>query len=328
MGLWDIFKSAPDFGPRPEGGDALVDWCARRALYWAERHSLRRQGVLCTTAGDFAYPEVSGYYIPTLLDWDRERLAFQYARWLIRVQRRDGAWGGPGPDGDPYSFDVGQILKGLVAILPKYPEARAALVRGCEWLLGQFAASGQLTTPCDDAHLMMDGSRVPDAFHLYALQGLREAGRVLGREDFVAAVARSVDYYRGEEAVGRFRTLSHFHAYILEALWDLGCQEEARAGMDEVAAAQREDGAVPGVPGGVDWVCSTGLAQYALIWLKMGEPERARRAMEWLCAHQNEGGGFYGCYGGGWYFPEAEISWAVKYFLDAARWLRGQGNQG
>ena len=66
----------------------------------------------------------------------------------------------------------------------------------------------------------------------------------------------------------------------------------------------------------VDWICSTGMAQYAIIWLKIGQPEPARRAFHWLCAHQNRSGGFFGSYGGGDYFVDEEISWALKYFLD------------
>jgi malonyl-CoA O-methyltransferase len=52
--------------------------------------------------------------------------------------------------------------------------------------------------------------------------------------------------------------------------------------------------------------------------LKLGDRERADRAIEWLCRHQNPSGGFYGGYGpGADYFPDNEIAWAAKYFLDA-----------
>jgi hypothetical protein len=42
--------------------------------------------------------------------------------------------------------------------------------------------------------------------------------------------------------------------------------------------------------------------------------------MTYLKRIQNDGGGFFGSRGpGADYMPNAEISWAVKYFLDAHR---------
>ena len=40
--------------------------------------------------------------------------------------------------------------------------------------------------------------------------------------------------------------------------------------MTEVLRTQRRDGAVPAYPD-VQWVCSTGIAQYAGIWYRMGD---------------------------------------------------------
>jgi malonyl-CoA O-methyltransferase len=69
-------------------------------------------------------------------------------------------------------------------------------------------------------------------------------------------------------------------------------------------------------------VCSTGLFQYAVIWYKLGDLARADRAFNAACRLQNGTGGFYGSYGpGANYFPDEEIGWAVKYFLDAL-WLK------
>jgi malonyl-CoA O-methyltransferase len=69
-------------------------------------------------------------------------------------------------------------------------------------------------------------------------------------------------------------------------------------------------------------VCSTGIAQYALVWYRLGNTERADRALAYLERIQNKSGGFSGSYGeGAKYIPGAEISWAVKYFLDAY-WLK------
>ncbi len=47
--------------------------------------------------------------------------------------------------------------------------------------------------------------------------------------------------------------------------------------MAEVEEAQRRDGAIPAYPD-VQWTCSTGIAQYAGIWYRMGNQTCADRA--------------------------------------------------
>jgi malonyl-CoA O-methyltransferase len=105
----------------------------------------------------------------------------------------------------------------------------------------------------------------------------------------------------------------------MEALVELGELELARSGMADVERLQRKDGSIPAYPD-VDWICSTGIAQYAGVWYRLGERERADRALAYLERIQNDTGGFFGSRGrGASYMPGAEISWAVKYFLDAHR---------
>ena len=40
----------------------------------------------------YYYPEVTGYYIPTLMRWGFTDQAESYAKWLISIQHSDGAW--------------------------------------------------------------------------------------------------------------------------------------------------------------------------------------------------------------------------------------------
>ena len=78
----------------------------------------------------------------------------------------------------------------------------------------------------------------------------------------------------------------------------------------------------------MEWVCSTGIAQYAIIWYRLGDKHRGDLAIRYLEKIQNDSGGFFGSYGeGARYISGAEISWAVKYFLDAYMFkLRGWHN--
>ncbi|MEJ2564782.1 MAG: hypothetical protein P8141_02250 [Gammaproteobacteria bacterium] len=154
---------------------------------------------------------------------------------------------------------------------------------------------------------------------------LIQAGRLLGVPDYIEAANFVLSFYKRQEDLVPFNRLSHFHAYAMEALCELDEIELARRGMADVEKSQRRDGSVPAYPN-VEWVCSTGIAQYAIVWYRLGHKDRADRAIRYLEKIQNKSGGFFGSYGkGAQYISGAEISWAVKYFLDAyLLMLRGE----
>ena len=59
------------------------------------------------------------------------------------------------------------------------------------------------------------------------------------------------------------------------------------------------------------------MAQLAVAWYQIGDAVHADQALNYLESIQNPTGGFYGSYGkNALYFPNKEIGWAVKYFLD------------
>lgn len=282
-----------------------------RAMAWFKQHMIPGQGIIVHTRQPVAYPEVTGYWIPTLYAWNETELARDCTRWLLSIQLPDGAF--PAPDGVPYTFDTGQVMRGLVAALGDVEGAEAALRRACDWTLTQIEANGRLTTPSTELWTGI----ASDLIHVYVLPPLVEAGKRLGVPAYTDAAARVLAYYTAQPDLLPFNRLSHFHAYVMEALCELGELDLARQGMAEVEKIQRNDGSVPAYPN-VDWVCSTGLAQYAIVWYHLSQPERAERAIRYLETIQNKSGGFFGSYGpGAQYIPGGEISWGAKYFLDA-----------
>ena len=116
-----------------------------RAMDWFKAHLIPDQGIIVHTRQPVAYPEVTGYWIPTLYAWNERELARACTRWLLSVQLPDGAF--PAPDGIPYTFDTGQVMRGLVAALGDVDGAEGALRRACDWTLTQIEPSGRLTTP-------------------------------------------------------------------------------------------------------------------------------------------------------------------------------------
>lgn len=292
----------------------------RNARKWIYTNTVPGKGIrpsvgLDDTKTDIAYPEVSGYYIPSLLHYGFRDLAKQYAKWLLSIQHEEGAWYDY-LDKAPYVFDTGQILKGLIAIYPIMPEVKDSILKGCDYILSQIRPDGQLPSP--SLEFWPEGI-CTELIHLYCLKPLIDAARIFGCPRYETEARRVLAYYK-ENSMDKlldFHTLSHFYAYMMEALVDLGETEIAREAMDKVSKLQRKDGFIPAYKN-VKWTCSTGLFQFAVVWYKLGEKTKADLTFDYACSLQTKNGGWLGSYGkGAGYLQVREISWAVKYFLDA-----------
>ena len=295
-------------------GDALSP--PARALAWLRAGELPAGGIRVHSGHTAAYPEVTGYIVPTLLDYGDRALAARLVQWLVRVQRDDGAFADP-DWGKPYLFDTGQALRGLLAGLTLVPESREAARRAADYLCDRTLEGGRGGFQPNYA----DGATgdISEGIHLYVLPALVQAAGALESPRYRECAQHCLAFYRGAGDALRVGDLTHFLAYQLEALIDLGDAEAARPVLDDLQAQQAPDGSVR-ASAGARWVCAPGLAQLAICWYKIGQWEPADRAMAWLEAHQEPSGGFLGGYGpGATYFPEAELSWAAKFYLDAHR---------
>lgn len=297
----------------------------KKAISWIEANTIVEKtgkSIINNTNCHKGYPEVTGYYIPTLIRWGYRELAIDYAKWLISIQHDDGSWYDTFAQ-MPYVFDTAQILKGLLAAYSIWPDenVKNAIIKGAMWLAGNIQHDGRFKAA--DESIWKMPKAYSELIHLYCLSPIREVGIQFSRPELLKMVDLSIDYYKQNhmEEILHFDLLSHFYAYVMEALVDLGELELAKIAMNNIANFQTEDGAVPGY-NDVHWVCSTGLFQLALTWFRVGDIERGNKAFSYACRLQNESGGWYGSYPSvddesNDYFAASEISWAVKYFLDA-----------
>lgn len=287
-----------------------------RALQWGKRvHTigarLPREVVPPTE-------ETTGYFIPTLYQHGEKTLAIELAKWLASRQGSDGSFAAA--DGVPYTFDTAQVIRGFLAVLDDLPEVAEPLRRACNYVDRQIDADGRVHTVSYTQWHLVDGSVFSDYAHVYVLPPMLDAGRKLSEPRYIQAAQRGIKYFKEVPDLVEFKptlgNLSHIFGYIIEGLVELGEVDLAKKGLLNAAMIQKKNGAIPAYPG-VDWVCSTGMAQLAVAWYRLGEREAGDRILQYLQKIQNPSGGFYGSYGrNALYFADKEIGWAVKYFLD------------
>ena len=293
-----------------------------RAIQWIKRNTLAGGGIIVHSRQRVCYPEVTGYYIPTLLSVGERQLANQYADHLCSIQQADGSF--LDPDGKaPFAFDTGQVIRGWVELLPTRPELEKPVRRACEWLmLSADPATGRLLVPEGDAWSLSGRGSVSEGVHLYALWPLKRAGQLFQDQRYLDFVERSQRYYVGQVDLTNFEQshmLTHLFCYIQEALFDLGEHDLARKGMAHLARYQQDNGALPGYFD-VPWMCAPGQIQAAIVWYKLAQRARAERALAFAEQCMNPSGGFFGSYGvAADYFPAVELSWTTKFYLDACQ---------
>ncbi len=289
-----------------------------KAIQWVKNHRVPGGGILPHNCHTVATQEVTGYFIPTLLQLGEVKLAKELARWEASIQRSDGAF--EAPDGGAYTFDTAQVIRGFLSVLDEMPELEINLRRACDYVANNVTPEGKVTTPSYSTWECSDGTRFSEYTDLYVLHPLVEAGKRLSEPRYSEAAHRALAFFRGKPDLVEFKpnigTLSHIFGYMMEGLAQVGEYALAQQGLKQAAAIQQSNGAIPAYPG-ASWICSTGIAQLALAWYRIGKSEPAEKAVNYLSQIQNESGGFYGSYGpNGQYFANEEISWAVKFYLD------------
>ncbi len=305
------------------------------AIKWIHDHTVGDdEGIIVTTSKPVLYPEVTGYYIPSLLRVGETELAKKFAKKMCVIQKEDGSWYDP-DDRYPFIFDSCQILKGLVAIRNIMPEVDEHIIKGIDWVFSNLREDGHLVQSIRDIW-GTDDSHCNDLIHIYCMSPIFEAAKIFDRPEYADKANCVLDYYieNYRDRIVHYTLFSHFYAYVIEGLIDCGRVGIAKEAMVNFEKYRRSTGAICAY-NDVKWTCSTATFQFAIIWYKLGEKEKADKAYNYMCSLQNPTGGWYGCYTGSklnelrlrimhkigmtrdLYGRNAEISWANKFYLDA-----------
>jgi malonyl-CoA O-methyltransferase len=297
-----------------------------KSLDWVRRHQSSQGGIQVSSVNKNMYPEVTGYFIPSLIEWGEIELARQFGEALIKVQQVDGSFLDSGST-TKCVFDTGQITRGLYELYVYTNDVRflETLLKALNWINSTIDADGTVDAP----DVRVWGGVIPIGILLYSLEPALRISRNLKLN--VEKLNSAVDKLLQDKDLENFTSVSHFHAYIVEAMVDLGEIERAKSALFEVLDKRNLRDWIPGKPGH-KWVCSTAMFQYAVVCFKLGLSDEGNTLFLAATKLQNRSGGWFGSYGWpaksvaplgrlhsyfGMYFARTEIPWAIKYFLDA-----------
>jgi hypothetical protein len=243
-----------------------------------------------------AYPETTGYAIPTLLHYAhqtrgeqlRERVQHM-AQFLLSVQLADGSV--PVVNNEmfkvvqPCAFDIGQVIYGYLTAYQEFnqPDYLEAARRAGDWLIRDQEADGSWQRYT--YHNVVHAWEVRISWALLQLACASEDQR------YAEAARRNIAWTCAQQhADGWFDHLAlvpgeaavmHTIAYTLEGLLecgahlnDAGAIDAARRPADVLLEHQRADGALPGAytdgwRSRDHFTCLTGNAQMAIVWQRL-----------------------------------------------------------
>ena len=242
-----------------------------------------------------AYPETTGYLIPTLLaggaaadDPAALERSTALGEWLLGLQQPDGFWHAgthPPKRPEPSVFNTAQIVDGLCALYRSTAQPRwlDAALRAAAWLArgvdatGTFAA-GNYRGAFNPTYYAQVAWPMLEAWRLTEHEPLRAAAeRVLAA---VLAKRRTNGAFDDWGFAAGKPAFTHTIAYLLRGFLDRGRRREPAAGAAAARPAleglrRRADRAGGALPGAYDtqwrsagrFVCLTGNAQLAICFL-------------------------------------------------------------
>jgi len=303
-----------------------------------------------------AYPETTGYTVPTLLNAasvlgapQLRGIAVSSAEYLLRHVTPEGGvahWADSARR--PIVFDTGQVIFGWLAAFKVTGDHRFkdAAVRAGNWLAAIQDPSGSWR-----AHQHLGVEKVIDTRVAWALL---ELDRVTGLDTHRQAAVRNLEWaLENQDGDGWFRNCAfaahedpytHTLAYTAEGLLESGHLvgdarfiEAGRRTAIALLACQRSDGSLsstfgPGWRSTSRSSCLTGDCQAGLLWLRLHQSQGdqrlyagARRVIGYVAATQklmgvsaNIRGAIAGSYPiYGRYERFKYPNWAAKFFADA-----------
>lgn len=303
---------------RPPAVPIGMDWL---------RSVVTKGGVPIHTDSRDACPGVTAAILPTLASLGEWEFARELADWLMSIQLADGGL----PDASlrrSSLFNTGQALQGLLSLSERHADLLPAAYRAAEYLSNRIDARGHILPAVshDDSTSSAFDRWSDEGLRLTILPALMAASRRLHEPLWETAAQRAIRHARRRLDIAQWRGPSHWFGLIVDALVELNrlpefeCRELLDAAVQLPAALQRRDGSIPAAPNSHD-TSSAGQAIWASLWYKLGERDRADRALNCLRRRQTASGGFpVRWQRGRTAVITSQGTWAMKHFFESAQW--------
>jgi Prenyltransferase and squalene oxidase repeat len=279
--------------PTSESLNTLMDWIA----FAQDRTPSGGLPAYFSLYGGFGptYPEITGYWIPTLIEYGTRfgkeeflRRAIRAADWLCGLQMANGSFPGgyARKDDGPSVFNTGQIIFGLLAagrLSGGENYLRAAYAAG-QWLASVQSEDGAWRTHTYEGaphvYYTMVAWALADLFKQTGEEWARNAA--LKQVKWVLTHQKPNGWIEGHN-LGARPTFLHFIAYTLEGLVEVGAALEMPEAVEsariaaEVLMRQFEIRKRLAGAYAPDWkpdgafVCLTGNAQTSMVWGRLAK---------------------------------------------------------
>jgi len=331
---------------------ASIDWLLKS--FRATGNKGFSKGYSLKTGWGRAYPETTGYIIPTLLNFvnysnyrkkEIIKAVNESSQWLTSLQNRNGSFSNIASK-NFFIFDTGQILFGLCAIYKHTKEKKyfKALNRTANWLSnvqekqgywGKYTFNGLSHAYCSRVSwALLEAYKITNNL-LYKEKAQKQLEWVLSQQQENGWFQHS---YFFEVDISVIHTISYVIRGLLESgliLDDEKYISSAKEATDNLLRLNKKDIVYSfynkNWQATVDSKCLTGLAQIAIIWLRLFERtneqsyfEEASKVIEYLKSTQdilindeNLKGAMAGSFPvWGEYLPWMYPNWAIKFFID------------
>ncbi|HHE05105.1 MAG TPA: methyltransferase domain-containing protein, partial [candidate division WOR-3 bacterium] len=300
-----------------------------------------------------AYPETTGYIIPTMLRlWKRygwkEALnsALRAGNWLLRIQNKDGSYWEP-DFRKPMVFDTGQIIFGLLSLYrtTKKQEFLETAIKAGNWIVSLQNEDGTWTK--------FAFNNQPHTYYTRVSWALLELWKETGINEYKQATIRHLDWVISQQkGNGWFKNASflndgkpvlHTIVYVIRGLLEssiiLNSKKyfnSSKKAMIVLLERLEKDGILYSYYNSL-WQptskqkCLPGIAQYSIVLFRFYEMEEEYKYLKWamyLNTYLKKKmlnlplKPLRGCLFGssppwGSYLPLMCPNWGVKFFIDA-----------
>lgn len=245
-----------------------------------------------------AYPETTGYIIPTFLRYarfsgqgDYRQRALRMAEWETAIQLPEGGVRAGTLDSTPAVptiFNTGQVLFGWLSAWQQTqdPRLHGSAMRAADWLVAAQDPDGAWRR-----HASPFAAQGVNTYNTRVAFALAKASQVLQEPRYLDAAVRNVQWalaqmrpngwLENNDLEDNERPLTHTIAYATRGMLEVGLLAGNDVFVDAatrvaraVAQTQRRDGALPGRLDSAwkpasRWTCVTGNAQMAIIWQRL-----------------------------------------------------------